>query len=118
VLAVENNPVFVRRLASDVPGARIFTGCASQLGELLDGHGVVSVGAVVSGIPLLSLPPELARSILAAVVDVLPLGHRFVQFTYSRTLWRRLVVPGLRPLPARRVWRNLPPAVVMPFERV
>jgi hypothetical protein len=33
-------------------------------------------------------------------------------------LWKRLSIPGLRPLKPYRVWRNLPPAVVMPFERI
>ena len=118
VLAVEDNPVFVRQLEHSTPGAQIIPGCASRLGELLALHGNPQIGTVVSGIPLLSLDPALSQAILAAVVKVLPPGARFVQFTYSQLLWKRLAVPGLRPLRHRRVWRNLPPAVVMPFERI
>jgi phospholipid N-methyltransferase len=51
------------------------------------------------------------------VSGVLRPGRRYVQFTYSARAWQRFAVPGFRPLPARRVWRNLPPAVVLPFER-
>jgi phosphatidylethanolamine/phosphatidyl-N-methylethanolamine N-methyltransferase len=119
VLAVEFNPVFVRNLQRDVPRAEIVEGCASHLPRLLAERGVAPgrVGAVLSGLPLLLMPRDLSRSILSAVAQVLEPGRPFVQFTYSERAWRRFRPEGFRPCASRRVWLNIPPAVVLPFTR-
>src|SRR5437660_2771540 len=68
VVAVEANGVFAGRLAGAVPGAAVVRGCASLLGDHLGGLGVAPerVAAVVSGLPILSLPGRLPRRGLAA----------------------------------------------------
>lgn len=119
VVAVELNPVFASHLAAAIPGAAVVTGCATRLPAHLAalGLGPADVAAVVSGLPLLSLPADLPRQILGSVARVLPAGRRFVQFTYSQKAWRRFDATGFRPDAPRRVWRNFPPAVVLPFTR-
>lgn len=119
LVAVEMNPDFARDLRTTFPGVRVVEGCASQLADLLEGAGISPdhVGAVVSGLPLLSLPPSVSQSIIAAVLEVLRPGRPFVQFTYSTRAFRRLDLQGLEPQPGHRVWMNLPPATVMPFTR-
>jgi phosphatidylethanolamine/phosphatidyl-N-methylethanolamine N-methyltransferase len=120
VLAVENNASFATRLSGRMPGVRVVHGCASRLpGHLQDlGLPEGGVAAVVSGLPLLSLPPDLVERIFAAVREVLAPGRRFVQFTYSARAFRRLAPLGFRAEPQRRVWLNVPPAVVLPFARM
>lgn len=120
VIAVENNPAFARRLTDRMPAVHVVHGCASALPEHLRrfGHDREQVAAVVSGLPLLSLPPELVARILDSVRDVLLPGRRFVQFTYSARAFRRLTPSGFHAEPRRRVWFNVPPAVVLPFTRM
>jgi phosphatidylethanolamine/phosphatidyl-N-methylethanolamine N-methyltransferase len=119
IIAIEMNDHFARDLRRDLPGVQVLQGCASHLPDLLREHGIApeQVGAVVSGLPLLSLPRETTRAIIAAVVEVLPVGRPFIQFTYSTRAFSRLELTGLNAQPGRRVWMNLPPATVMPFTR-
>lgn len=120
LIAVEFNAVFAERLRRELPGVRIVTGCASRLRDHLDALGVDAdeVGAVVSGLPLLSLPRDLRGDIVASISDVLAPGCRYVQFTYSKRAWRRHVPSGFRLEKTRRVWLNVPPASVLPFTRI
>jgi len=120
VIAVENNPAFARRLSDRLPAVHVVHGCASALPEhlLRFGHDREQVVAVVSGLPMLSLPPELVARIFDSVRQVLLPGRRFVQFTYSARAFRRLTPVGFHPEPRRRVWFNVPPAVVLPFTRL
>lgn len=119
VLAIENNPAFANRLSERLPAVHVVHGCASAIPAHVRriGRQHHEVAAVVSGLPLLSLPPELVGRILDAVREVLAPGRRFVQFTYSAKAFRRLTPAGFTAERHRRVWLNVPPAVVMPFTR-
>jgi phospholipid N-methyltransferase len=118
VVAIEFNPVFVRRLREILPMTTIIEGCASRLPAHLAALGVGDqVGAVVSGLPLLVLPKELSRAIFSAIAQVLPAGQPYIQFTYSERAWRRFEPHGFRPSKPKKVWLNFPPAVVLPFTR-
>ena len=119
VLAVEFNHSFVTRLRTTMPRARIIEGCASRLPDLLEAEGIRpgTVAAVVSGLPLLSLDRALSEEVIRAIAAVVRPGGSYVQFTYSKRAWRRFDVPGFRAEPHRRVWLNVPPAVVLPFVR-
>src|SRR4051812_49162324 len=119
VVAVEVLEAFSARLAQACPGATVVAGCASRLEAHLAGLGIApeSVAAVVSGLPLLVLPEDLGRQVVESAAAVLRPGRRYVQFTYSARAWRRRPLAGFRRLASRRVWLNIPPAVVLTFER-
>jgi phosphatidylethanolamine/phosphatidyl-N-methylethanolamine N-methyltransferase len=119
VVAVEVLDAFSSRLAEACPGATVVAGCASRLEAHLAGLGIApeGVAAVVSGLPLLVLPEDLGRRVVESAAAVLRPGRRYVQFTYSARAWRRRPLPGFRRLASRRVWLNIPPAVVLTFER-
>jgi phosphatidylethanolamine/phosphatidyl-N-methylethanolamine N-methyltransferase len=119
VVAIEMNPSFAGRLRQRMPAVTVVEGCASRLPDHLAGLGIAParIGAVVSGLPFLIMPPDLVRSILGAVAQVLPAERRFVQFTYAHRAWRDRVPDGFRPESPRRVWLNVPPAIVLPFVR-
>jgi phospholipid N-methyltransferase len=119
LLAIEFNPVFANLLRQRLPTAAIAEGCASEIRNHLCrvGLGDRPVAAVVSGLPMLVMPRDLTDRIIGAVTEVLAPGGRFVQFTYSKRAWRRFMPDGFRPERSRKVWWNVPPAVVLPFVR-
>ena len=108
---------FLRR---HFPGLRIIEGDAVRLLRLLADNGIAPVAAVVSSLPLLSLPAEIVKGIVEGVFEALPRGAALVQFTYGPTppvprgLRQNLRLVGAR---GHRIWRNVPPAVVWTFRR-
>jgi phosphatidylethanolamine/phosphatidyl-N-methylethanolamine N-methyltransferase len=117
---VERDPELVVFLRRHFRGPRIIEGDAARLPRLLGEHGITSVAAVVSSLPLLSLPADLVTDIVSGVFDALPRGGALVQFTYGpkppipQALRQRLKLDGEH---GRRIWRNVPPAVVWTFIR-
>ena len=120
LVLVERDPEFATFLRRHFAGPRIVEGDAARLPNLLADHDLAPVAAVVSSLPLLSLPSEVVNGIVAGVFDALPRGGALVQFTYGptppipRALRQRLRLAGV---PGRRIWRNVPPAVVWTFTR-
>ena len=119
VVAIEFNPVFVKRLRRVLPQITVVEGCASKISAHLAMLAIPSsrVGAVVSGLPLLVMPKDLTRDIFAAIACILPAGKPYVQFTYSERAWRQFEMLDFLPSKPHKVWLNLPPAVVLPFTR-
>jgi phosphatidylethanolamine/phosphatidyl-N-methylethanolamine N-methyltransferase len=117
---VERDPELAIFLRRRFPGPRIIEGDAARLPRLLADHGVISVAAVVSSLPLLSLPAGVVAGIVGGVFEALPRGAALVQFTYGptppvpRVLRDRLHLDGTR---GKRIWRNVPPAVIWTFTR-
>lgn len=107
---------FAAHLAIRFPGVTIHNTGAQQAQSLMSG----TAGAVISGLPLLSMPPELRLSIVKAAFAVLRPGGSYVQFTYGP---RPPITPdqietlGLIVDEGVRVWLNLPPARVFTFRR-
>ncbi len=117
---VERDDALATFLRGHFAGPQIIHGDASVLPGLLVANGIERVAAVVSSLPLLSLPAEVVNGIVQGVFEVLPPGAALVQFTYGptppvpRSLRERL---GLMGSSGRRIWRNVPPAVVWTFRR-
>ena len=117
---VERDPELAVFLRRHFRGPRIIEGDAARLPRLLADHGIASVAAVVSSLPLLSLPADLVKDIVSGVFEILPPGGGLVQFTYGpkppipQAMRQRLKLDGEH---GRRIWRNVPPAVVWTFRR-
>ena len=116
---VENGAEFIELLRLRFPQARVLQMDAARL----DRHHLfddAAVGAVVSGLPLLSMPPKQVLAILAGAFGVLRPGGALYQFTYgprcpiSRRLLDRL---GLKATCAGRAYLNIPPAAVYRITR-
>ena len=120
LVLVERDPEFASFLRRHFDGPRIVEGDAARLPALLADHGLAPIAAVVSSLPLLSLPSDVVNGIVGGVFDALPRGGALVQFTYGpkppipRALRQRLRLDGVS---GRRIWRNVPPAVVWTFTR-
>ena len=96
------------------PAAQVVCGDAARLGtaSLFDGE---RVGAVVSGLPLLSMSRRKVMAILDASFRHMRPGAAFYQFTYGR----RCPIPraildrlGLKATRLRTAFANVPPATV------
>jgi phosphatidylethanolamine/phosphatidyl-N-methylethanolamine N-methyltransferase len=117
LIVVERDERLHQLLVDRFPAVRVLRGDAAHLVALLRRLGVTRVSAVVSSLPLLSMPKRLRHRIVEQCFALLDDHGSLVQFSYGLT----------SPLPARefpvsgkltdRVWRNFPPAAVWRFER-
>jgi phosphatidylethanolamine/phosphatidyl-N-methylethanolamine N-methyltransferase len=120
LVLVERDPELAAFLRRRIPGPRIVEGDAADLPRLLSSHDADGVGAVVSSLPLLTLPAAVVDHIVRSAFEALPEGGAMVQFTYGpvppipRAVRERLQLGGDR---GPRIWRNVPPAVVWTFKR-
>ena len=117
---VEFGEEFARILQERFPEARVLQMDAARLGkhDLFPGQ---VVSAVVSGLPILSMPPRKMMAILSAAFSYLCPAGSFYQFTYGP----RCPVPnpilermGLKAERIGGTMRNLPPASVYRISRI
>jgi len=112
--SIEMNPQFCNRLRARFPGLHVHQISAGDTGTL----PVDDVQAVVSGLPLLSMPVALQHAILTGAFAKLRPGGTYVQFTYGP---KPPVTKAVRDALAlnwdvsRKIWWNLPPARVYRF---
>jgi phosphatidylethanolamine/phosphatidyl-N-methylethanolamine N-methyltransferase len=117
LIVVERDEKLHQLLVERFPELRVLRGDAAHLVALLRPLGIKRVSAVVSSLPLLSMPKRLRHRIVEQSFALLGELGSLVQYTYGLA----------SPLPAReflvsgrvtaRVWRNFPPASVWRFER-
>lgn len=115
---IEFDPKLCSILREKFPAARVVNGSAENIRGLL-GSDAEKISAIVSGLPLVSLPGEVVRRIISEVEAALPQGGRFAQFTYS--LARKPEVLGfskMRHLGRTFTAMNIPPARVDVFEKI
>jgi phosphatidylethanolamine/phosphatidyl-N-methylethanolamine N-methyltransferase len=116
VHSIEMNPEFCGHLRARYPRLNVYQMSAGDVGDL----PVEDAQAVISGLPLLSMPLGLQRAILGGTFRRVRPGGAYVQFTYgpkppvARAVREEL---GLTWEVSRRIWRNLPPARVYRFFR-
>ncbi len=81
---------------------------------------IENVGAVISGLPLLSMPIEVQRNIVHGALKLLRPGGQFIQFTYGwkPSMAREVMIEcDLVWEKSEKVWNNLPPARVYRYQR-
>jgi len=118
---VETDPVFAQALTQRYPDARVLSMDAAQLGETLPLFGDERASAVISGLPLLSMPAGQVAAIIRGVFEQqLHADGAFYQFTYGprcplpRHLLEQLDLKAVR---IGSVLFNLPPASVYRIDR-
>lgn len=116
---IDSGPNFLEMLRERFPRANVVEADASRLA----GHNLYptrTVGAVVSGLPLLSMSPRKIMGVLTDSFHYLREGGAFYQFTYGprcpvpKQILERL---GLQQKRIGRTLRNLPPATVYRITR-
>jgi phosphatidylethanolamine/phosphatidyl-N-methylethanolamine N-methyltransferase len=111
----ELNPEFVASLRAEFLGVKVVQDGAQTVADHCAG-----LGAVVSGLPLLSFPPDLCHAIYKNAFDALRPDGAIYQFTYGPK--PPLPEPiradlNLKVTPGPRIWLNLPPARVYTYTR-
>lgn len=116
LLLIEREETFIKELREKFSQANVREGNAEDLVSILETTGG-KPAVIVSGLPMLSLPESTRKAVFTALERVVPVGGRFIQFTYGPAAWKKIAVPGFSLASSRRVWGNIPPAVVLTFER-
>ncbi len=112
----ELNPTFCRKLEREFPGVRVENRPAQDMATL----GITDLGAVVSGLPLLSMNEDLQSGIVGAAFAGLRPGGAYVQFTYGPRPPMHADVQSALQLRATKgpfVLINMPPARVYLYTR-
>lgn len=115
LLIIERDHAFIAPLKNEFPEALILEEDATNLEEILSTHNIQQVAAVVSSLPLLSLPATVGEAIIHAVFKVLKKDGTYVQFTYglaSPVSAQHQQAIGISGRIVKRIWRNFPPARV------
>ena len=116
---IESGPNFLKMLRERFPGAHVVKADAARLAGL-ELYAPGSVGAVVSGLPLLSMSPRKIMGVMRGAFHYLREDGAFYQFTYGprcpvpKAIRERL---GLESKRVGRTLRNLPPATVYRITR-
>ena len=116
---IEYGPDFARMLQSRYPRAHVLRMDATRL-RAVELFGGEPVGAVVSGLPLLSLPVNEIFAILDGAFAHMRPDGAFYQFTYGpRCPVRRSILDrlGLKALRIGGALANMPPASVYRIRR-
>jgi phospholipid N-methyltransferase len=119
LVLVETNPKFAQLLRFRFPDATILQSDAALLRHLPVGPET-EVGAVVSGLPLLSMPQPTVMQILAGAFMHLRDDGSFYQFTYGWHCPVRSRILARLGLTAKRIGgviANVPPASVYKISR-
>ncbi|ABD55309.1 class I SAM-dependent methyltransferase [Jannaschia sp. CCS1] len=112
--SIEMNPEFCDRLRARFPGLNVYQMSAGDCGDL----PLTGVQAVVSGLPLLSMPLPLQRAILGGFTKLVAPGGDYVQFTYgpkppvAKAVREELSLTWRK---SDKIWWNMPPARVYRF---
>lgn len=113
LVVIERSPAFVRHLRARFPGINVILGDATQLARLLPYSP--RIDAIVSSLPLRSLPAADATAIINQWRLLLPAKSLVIQYTYDLRDSGRLAKWGFSVRSRDTVWANLPPARVLVF---
>ncbi len=113
LVLVERSEALAQHLALRFPGVQIIRGDALNLSQFIAPKQ--QVRAIVSSLPLLSLPGKVAKEILSQISYISGPGTAFIQFSYALYGGGRDIAQGYELDEAQVIWRNLPPARVKAF---
>lgn len=115
LVVIERETELCHVIARRFPEVNVRQGDATRLGRLLRKSKEPPVKAVVSGLPLLTMPKRIEAAIVNQAFSVMKQDGIFVQFTYgplspiTRSITNALDIVGMR---SDWVLDNMPPAAV------
>jgi phosphatidylethanolamine/phosphatidyl-N-methylethanolamine N-methyltransferase len=113
IIALENDAELVKVLKQRFPRIAVRYADACQLQKVLG--PAIPITAVVSSLPLRSLPKQKVVQMVEGLARILPKDVPFVQFTYS-FFGPLSALKQFKRQYGKRVWRNFPPAKVEVFK--
>lgn len=120
LLIIEREPQLFTILHAQFPQLRIVRADAAELHQVIEESGIPKICAIVSSLPLLSMPRGVRMQIEARMAAALNDGGQIIQFTYGpaspipHDRWRSLRIYGKR---KQFVVSNVPPAHVWIYKR-
>ncbi len=115
LILVERTDSFAQHLRQRFPGLNIIHGDACGLSQLLSGIEV-PIRAIVSSLPLRSMPSSVVRQISQEINQISQPGTRYIQFTYHLHDNKLPFIGPFSGSECHIVWRNFPPARVDAFD--
>jgi phosphatidylethanolamine/phosphatidyl-N-methylethanolamine N-methyltransferase len=119
LIAIEKSPKMADLLRARFPRAKIITGDAFQLDQLLKQYArhVEQIGTVFCSLPLRNFKARVADDLARKIRALLPPGGRLVQYTYRIASGPPKAAEHFRPVLSRIVWLNVPPARVSVYQK-
>ena len=114
LLVVERSPMLFEYLRHRFPELHVVLGDAVALKSFLPSR--TEIDAMVSSIPLRSLPYEQSEAIVRHWCALLPRGTPLIQYTYALRGPLRHLSSRFETRTTRFAWLNFPPARVVTFE--
>jgi phospholipid N-methyltransferase len=111
IVVIENSNELVKSLRKHFPTLNIIEGCATNVSSLL-AEETPEINTIVSSLPLRSLPSAITQSILREIYAILPMGGRYIQYTYGLKQHPYELDDRWEKVYSKRIWLNLPPARV------
>jgi phosphatidylethanolamine/phosphatidyl-N-methylethanolamine N-methyltransferase len=121
LVVVEHDKKFYDILKSLFQGPVMVCGDAAELGDILKKHHIRQVNAVVSSLPLITLPKAVRTAIVEQMAALVHQGAVLVQFTfgiYSPISNIEQIKYGITGKRVKIVMINVPPAHVWVYEKL
>jgi len=117
VWSIEIDPELASFLHQTYPDVNVIHGDCREIETFIGPDLVGKVGTIVVGIPMVMLPIDLQKDIIAAIFRVLPEGGRFLLYTYCATSPLDMKKLGLKGKRLGWTPRNFPPASVWGYTK-
>lgn len=120
LLVFERDENLAAILEKNVPGVRVLRADAAEVDRVVRNLGFDSATAVISSLPLISMPVAVREKIVAGSFALLGKTGRYVQFTYGPVSpVPESVLKSLQLGKQRMAWvpDNIPPATVWAYGR-
>lgn len=113
LLVIDTNPRFIEYLEDTIDDLRFTAvlGSAEDVERIVKASGHAHADYVVSGLPISSLPEQVAQNIVAATHRVLRPGGAFLTYQF-RDAARRFTRAIFERTDSGMVWRNVPPCIL------
>jgi len=120
LIVIERDPHLHSIMAAQFPHLHVLCADAIDLDAVLAENGITQINAIVSSLPLVSMPKPVQHGIIRQMAALIGEDGNIVQFTYSlrspirAQLMRQFHLHGER---VKRVLANVPPAHVWVYRR-
>lgn len=117
LIVIEQSVALAKHLRKQFPEVTVIEGDAANLRQLLPVE-VKQINAIVSSLPLRSLPDAQVDTILIELKNILAEHGKLIQYTYDIFSKNDRYMRGFQLVKSYSVWLNLPPAKVQVFENI
>ena len=114
LILVERSQDFITSLHKKFPQVTLIQADALQINRVLNIENE-TINSIISGLPLLSMPDNIAIDILDQITSLMDKDTLFIQFSYTKNHRILQDYQGLKLIKQHRVLLNIPPAWVMCF---